>query len=96
MSILIHPETSRSHSFFCGTDNVKTHRQNSYYMLDTLELQTIQVKLYQASFSKSLRTKREALIYYKTHIGYSLDNQHESIFKEIARHNGIVCKSNPG
>ena len=58
-------------------------------MLDTLELQTIQVKLNQASFSKSLRTKREALIYYKTHIGYSLDNQHESIFKEIARHNGV-------
>jgi len=58
-------------------------------MLGTLELQTIQVKLHQASFSKSLRTKRETFIYYKSHIGYSLDNQHESIFKEIARHNGV-------
>lgn len=58
-------------------------------MLNTLELQTLQVKLYQASLSKKLRTKQEAMVYYKTKIGNSLDEQHESIFKNIARQNGV-------
>ena len=58
-------------------------------MLNTLELQTLQVKLYQASSSKNLRTKQEAMVYYKTKIGNSLDEQHESIFKNIARQNGV-------
>ena len=57
-------------------------------MLNTLELQTLQVKLYQASLSKKLRTKQEAMVYYKTKIGLSMDEQHESIFKNIARQNG--------
>ena len=47
------------------------------------------MKLYQESSSKNLRTKQEAMVYYKTKIGNSLDEQHESIFKNIARQNGV-------
>lgn len=58
-------------------------------MLNTLELQTLQVKLYQASLSKKLRTKQEAMVYYKTKIGRSMDEQHESIFMNVARKSGV-------
>lgn len=58
-------------------------------MLNTLELQTLQVKLYQASLSKKLRTKQEAMVYYKTKIGLSMDEQHESIFMNIASKSGV-------
>ena len=58
-------------------------------MLNTLELQTLQMKLYQASSSNNLRTKQETMVYYKTKIGYSLDERHESIFKNVARENGV-------
>lgn len=58
-------------------------------MLNTLELQTLQVKLYQASLSKKLRTKQEAMVYYKTKIGLSMDEQHESIFMNVARKTGL-------
>ncbi len=58
-------------------------------MLNTLELQTLQGKLYQASLSKKLRTKQDALVYYKTKIGISMDEQHESIFMNVARKTGL-------
>lgn len=58
-------------------------------MLNTLELQTLQMKLYQASSSKNLRTKQETMIYYKTKIGRSLDEQHESIFMDVASKTGV-------
>lgn len=57
-------------------------------MVNTLELQTLQVKLHQASASKNLLKKQKALVYYKTKIGYEMDEQHESIFKNIALKNG--------
>jgi hypothetical protein len=47
------------------------------------------VKLYQASSSKILRTKQEAMVYYKNKIGISMDEQHESIFMNVARKSGV-------
>ena len=58
-------------------------------MLSTLELLTLQMKLYQASFSKNLRTKQDALAYYKSRIGRSLDARHEAIFEDISQRNGL-------
>lgn len=48
----------------------------------------MQARLYQASISSDLRSKQDALVYYKTRIGNSLDEEHESICKKVAIRNG--------
>ena len=57
-------------------------------MLNIIDFQIMQARLYQASASNILRLKQEALLYYKTKIGYTLAKQHDSICIDVAIRNG--------
>lgn len=57
-------------------------------MLTTIELQTLQLTLHQASISKDLLKKQDALVSYKTRIGYEFNAQHDSIFEKVVLLNG--------
>lgn len=57
-------------------------------MLNIIDFQIMQARLYQASRSQDLLRKQNALVDYLSKIGYWLDKKHESIFKEVARKNG--------